>query len=113
MTSTKEVLKKRFLKLEKHYKALSDYKNLIEGLLKEKNIYSIIIFEKLEARDRAVLDAYLKRFASVQDFLGAKIFPLLVDIHPKRSAEIVETHLCFQSFVYRIFAHLPFYLLDG
>jgi len=26
------------------------------------------------------LDAYLKRFSSVQDFLGAKVFSLLLDI---------------------------------
>ena len=91
MTSTKEVLKKRFLKLEKHYAALSDYKKLIEDLLEEKNIYNIDLFEKLGPRDRAVLDAYLKRFASVQDFLGAKIFPLLVDISGVTANKMTET----------------------
>ncbi len=91
MTSTKEVLKKRFLKLEKHYAALSDYKQLIEDLLKKKDIYNIDQFEKLEPRDRAVLDAYLKRFASVQDFLGAKIFPLLVDISGITANKMTET----------------------
>ncbi len=91
MTRTKEILKKRFLKLKKHYAALSDYKKLIEDLLEEKNIYNIDLFEKLEPRDRAVLDAYLKRFASVQDFLGAKIFPLLVDISGVTANKMTET----------------------
>lgn len=91
MTSTKEVLKNRFLKLEKHYTALSDYKKLIEELLEEKDIYNIDLFEKLEPRDRAILDAYLKRFASVQDFLGAKIFPLLVDISGVTANKMTET----------------------
>ncbi|RKX88731.1 MAG: hypothetical protein DRP59_11915 [Spirochaetes bacterium] len=91
MTSTKDVLKKRFLKLEKHYTALSDYKRLIEELLEEKDIYNIEIFAKLEPRDRAILDAYLNRFASVQDFLGAKIFPLLIDISGVTANKMTET----------------------
>ena len=43
--------------------------------------------------DRAILDAYLKRFASVQDFLGAKIFPLLVDISGITANSIYNLHL--------------------
>ncbi len=76
----KEILKKRFNKLEKHYIALKEYKNLIDNLLKEDNIYDQFTFNTLKPEKRAILDAYLKRFASIQDFLGAKIFSLLLDI---------------------------------
>jgi len=76
----KQILKKRFEKLEKHYIALKEYKILIDDLLKESNIYDQFIFNTLEPEKRAILDAYLKRFASIQDFLGAKIFSLLLEI---------------------------------
>ena len=75
-----KILQKRFDKLEKHYIALKEYKELIDDLLKEKDIYDQFVFTTLKAEKRAVLDAYLKRFASLQDFLGAKIFALLLDI---------------------------------
>ncbi|MDM8568585.1 hypothetical protein QUF50_03545 [Thiotrichales bacterium HSG1] len=34
----------------------------------------------LKPETRAILDAYLKRFSSMQDFMGAKIFALLLEI---------------------------------
>lgn len=34
-----EILKKRFEKLDKHYVALKEYKELIDCLLKNNNIY--------------------------------------------------------------------------
>ena len=76
----KEILQKRFDKLEKHYIAIKEYKILIDELLKEKNIYDQFTFNTLKPEKRAILDAYLKRFASIQDFLGAKIFSLLLEI---------------------------------
>jgi len=76
----KEILNKRFNKLEKHYIALKEYKILINDLLRESNIYDQFIFNTLKPEKRAILDAYLKRFASIQDFLGAKIFSLLLEI---------------------------------
>jgi len=76
----KEILKKRFNKLEKHYIALSEYKILIDDLLKESNLYDQFTFNTLKPEKRAILDAYLKRFASIQDFLGTKIFSLLLEI---------------------------------
>ena len=78
--NNKEILKKRFDKLEKHYIALKEYKILIDDLLKEINIYDQFIFNTLKPEKRAILDAYLKRFASIQDFLGSKIFSLLLEI---------------------------------
>jgi len=77
---TKEILKKRFDKLEKHYIALKEYKILIDKLLSQSNIYDQFIFNTLEPEKRAILDAYLKRFSSIQDFLGTKIFSLLLQI---------------------------------
>ena len=80
MMNKKEILKKRFDKLEKHYIAIKEYKILIDDLLKESNIYDQFTFNTLKPEKRAILDAYLKRFASIQDFLGAKIFSLLLEI---------------------------------
>lgn len=76
----KEILQKRFDKLEKHYIAMKEYKVLIDDLLKETNIYDQFTFNTLKPEKRAILDAYLKRFASIQDFLGTKIFSLLLEI---------------------------------
>jgi hypothetical protein len=76
----KEILQKRFDKLEKHYIAIKEYKVLIDNLLKECNIYDPFTFNTLKPEKRAILDAYLKRFSSIQDFLGAKIFSLLLEI---------------------------------
>ena len=63
MTTKKEILTKRFAKLEKHYIALKEYKILISSILK-KNIYEPFVFNTLQVQERAVLDAYLKRFSS-------------------------------------------------
>jgi len=76
----KEILSRRFTKIEKHYIALKEYKVLIDDLSKEVNIYDQFTFNTLKPEQRAILDAYLKRFASIQDFLGAKIFSLLLEI---------------------------------
>lgn len=75
-----EILQKRFFKLEKHYIALKEYKVLIDNMIADYNIYDQFVFNRLKPEKRAILDAYLKRFASIQDFLGAKIFSLLLDI---------------------------------
>ena len=80
MTNKKKILISRFSKLEKHYIALKEYKVLIVELLKEKNIYEQFTFNTLPPQEKAILDAYLKRFSSIQDFLGSKIFSSLLDI---------------------------------
>lgn len=76
----REILEKRFAKLEKHYKALGEYKSLIDSLLKTVKIYEVEVFEELAPEKRAILEAYLKRFASFQDFLGAKIFASVLSL---------------------------------
>ena len=86
----KEILTKRFNKLEKHYIALKEYKLLIVDLLNETNIYDQFIFNTLKPEKRAILDAYLKRFASLQDFLGAKIFSLLLEIAGINNSKMSE-----------------------
>ena len=86
----KEILKKRFEKLEKHYIALQEYKNLIDELLKESDIYDQFTFNNLKPEKRAILDAYLKRFASIQDFLGTKIFSLLLEIAGINNSKMSE-----------------------
>lgn len=89
-SDTKLILKKRFDKLSKHYDALKDYKCLIDKLLVNKNIYEQFIFNTLKAEEKAILDAYLKRFSSIQDFLGAKIFALLLDVAGINSSKMSE-----------------------
>jgi hypothetical protein len=86
----KEILQKRFDRLEKHYIAIKEYKTLIDDLLKENNIYDQFVFNTLKPEKRAILDAYLKRFASIQDFLGAKIFSLLLDIAGINNSKMSE-----------------------
>jgi len=80
MNNKKEILKKRFDKLKRHYEALRAYKQLIDRLTAQVDIYQPENFKKLEIQDKAIFDAYLKRFASIQDFLGAKIFPMLLEL---------------------------------
>ncbi len=80
MNNKKEILSKRFKKLEKHYLALKDYKNFIDKLIEQKDLYDPNIFNTLKIEEKAILDAYLKRFSSLQDFLGAKIFSPLLEI---------------------------------
>lgn len=90
VNETKLILKKRLNKVEKHYIALKEYKLLIEELLKQKNIYDQFVFNTLLAQQRAILDAYLKRFSSIQDFLGAKIFSLLLEVSGINSSKMSE-----------------------
>ncbi len=74
---TKEILKKRLNKAKKHYEALRDYHSFIKTM---GDIYSPYFFNSLRIEEKAILEAYLKRFASLQDYLGAKIFPLLLEV---------------------------------
>jgi hypothetical protein len=90
MKNVKEVLNKRLEKVNAHFKALKEYKEFIENL---GDIYNVKDFEKLNLQERAVLEAYLKRFASLQDYLGAKVFPLLLEnkgIIANRMSEVVS-----------------------
>ncbi len=70
------ILKKQLQKVSKHYLALKEYKEFIE---RSDFKFTIAEYEKLAVEYKAVLDAYLKRFASLQDFLGAKVFRVLLD----------------------------------
>lgn len=89
-SETQQILIKRFDKLAKHYEALKDYKILIDKLLSEKNIYDQFVFNSLQAQEKAILDAYLKRFSSIQDYLGSKIFALLLDVAGINSSKMSE-----------------------
>ena len=73
----KKILNKRLEKLNKHYEALIEYKKLVDSL---GDIYNLTNFNFLPYEKRAFLESYLKRFSSIQDYLGAKIFPLLVNL---------------------------------
>jgi len=90
LNDTKQILQIRLDKISRHYEALKDYKLLIDNLLKEKNIYDQFIFNSLKPQEKAILDAYLKRFSSIQDFLGAKIFALLLDVAGINSSKMSE-----------------------
>jgi phage major head subunit gpT-like protein len=72
----KEILKKRLNKLQKNFEVLREYKNFIEKLA---DIYTPYVFNSLKLEQKAILEAYLKRFAFVQDYLGAKVFKLLLE----------------------------------
>lgn len=78
--SLNELAVKRFQKAERHYTALKDYKALIDEILKSNDIFDVKTFEAIGSEKRAILDAYLKRFSSMQDYLGAKIFPIVLTL---------------------------------
>lgn len=80
MINKKEILRKRLNKCEKHCQSLTDYKELIDALEKHTSIFEATAFQQLKAADKAIFDAYLKRFAALQDYLGAKVFPLLMEV---------------------------------
>jgi len=63
-----------------HYKAFAEYKILIDDIMLNIDVYNPMLFNELKPDKRAIFDAYLKRFSSLQDFLGSKIFPMLLDI---------------------------------
>lgn len=80
MTEAKLILSARLEKLEKNFEAIRSYKLLIDTLSAKKDIFNGSVFVTLVPEEKALFDAYLKRFASIQDFLGSKIFPLLLEI---------------------------------
>jgi hypothetical protein len=90
MSDKNEILKKRFYKLQKHYEAFKSYAPLIEEMLLKEDILTVEKFNFIVPKDRAIFDAYIKRFASIQDFLGAKIFPSLVEISGIGSVKMTE-----------------------
>ena len=64
MQDIKAILQKRVSKVKKHYTALKEYKILIDEMLTEKDLYDQFVFNTLRPQERAILDAYLKRFSS-------------------------------------------------
>ena len=70
------MLEQKLKKVQAHFKALQDYHDYIQKLGFD---FSLDGYEELGIEQRAVLDAYLKRFASLQDYLGAKVFKALLD----------------------------------
>jgi len=73
----KQILQKQLKKVQAHYHALKEYKEYIHS---SNFDFSIREFEMLNTESKAVLEAYLKRFSSLQDYLGAKVFKGLLDI---------------------------------
>jgi hypothetical protein len=86
----KEILQKRLDKLSAHYSACAEYKYLIDEMLEKKDILTVDTFHLIKPTQRAIFDAYLKRFASIQDFLGAKIFPLLIELSGISTSKMTE-----------------------
>jgi len=73
----KTILQKQLQKVKSHYEALEDYHRYIETMEFD---FSADAFLLLSTEQKAVLEAYLKRFSSLQDFLGAKVFKNLLNI---------------------------------
>ena len=68
---------KQLQKVAKHYLALKEYKEFIDEVGFE---FSVEEFNHLDTPQKAVLEAYLKRFSSLQDYLGAKVFRTLLNM---------------------------------
>jgi len=92
----KEILKKRLSKLNYHYIALKEYKEFISNL-DENKIFDIYQFRYIDTPTKGVLEAYLKRFASIQDYLGAKIFPALLQISGVSYSKMSEVILLIEK----------------
>ncbi len=71
------IIQKQLQKTKRHYEALKEYREFIDEMGFD---FSIDGFERLDTPQRAVLEAYLKRFSALQDYLGAKVFRGLLDI---------------------------------
>lgn len=69
-------LKNQLKKVKAHYEALKEFYDAIKELGFD---FSANGYEKLETPQKALLEAYLKRFSSLQDYLGAKVFKSLLD----------------------------------
>ena len=71
MEYPREILKKRLTSLDLQMQTLKAYHDrlLVVGVKKAESL-----------EESSLQDAYLKRFASVQDYLGSKIFPMLVQV---------------------------------
>ena len=73
----KQILQKQLKKVQNHFDALEAYSTFV----KEMNFdFSVEAFNSLDIPQKAVLEAYLGRFSSLQDFLGAKVFKSLLDV---------------------------------
>lgn len=90
MNSAQQILISRLEKLKKHHQALSEYKALIDKLESSCDIYQANHFLQLGAQQRAILEAYLKRFSSLQDYMGAKLFPLMIEMSGIVTTKISE-----------------------
>ncbi|MDC7226152.1 MAG: hypothetical protein PQJ61_05265 [Spirochaetales bacterium] len=77
MVDTKTILSNRFIKLERHIAALKDYYHLIKNKEDIKNIYNPDVYNNLSTEEKAVLDAYLKRFFQFRNILEQKYSRLL------------------------------------
>ncbi len=73
----KEIVKKQLQKVQMHFDALQAYKDFIDEMAFG---FTPDEFHKLSVAQKGVLEAYLKRFSSVQDYLGAKVFKSLLEI---------------------------------
>jgi hypothetical protein len=69
-------LKKQLTKVERHYNALKEF---YEAIIRMNFNFDKNEYQRLEIHQKALLEAYLKRFASLQDYLGAKVFKSLLD----------------------------------
>ena len=73
----KQILQKQLKKVNAHYIALGEYKEYID---ESSFDFSVDEFKLLNIETKAVLEAYLKRFSSLQDYIGAKVFKSLLDV---------------------------------
>ncbi len=84
-------LQHQLQKVQAHFNALEEYYKYIQESGFDFKVKS---YSQLSVADRGVLDAYLKRFASLQDYLGAKVFKSLLDsagISYTKMSEVLTT----------------------
>lgn len=73
----RKIVEKQLQKVQMHFDALQEYKTFIDDMTFD---FTPKAFYQLSVAQKAVLEAYLKRFSSLQDYLGAKVFKSLLEI---------------------------------
>ena len=79
------------VKNKKNFENYKPYKNFIEKL---GDIYTPFVFNSLKLEEKAILEAYLKRFAFLQYYLEAKVFKIILENKPALDALVINPRVC-------------------
>lgn len=90
MKNQRQILAERIEKARAHYVSLKSYHEIIQSMAAERDIFNERHHSMLPPEKKAIFDAYLKRFASLQDYLGSQVFPLLLEVSGIGTGKMTE-----------------------